>query len=116
MGLSVALVGAAPDVSIPGRLRFALIDVTFDSSYPTGGEALDPGLVGFSSIHAVAPLAKASGLVVSWDVDNEKLMVFRSAALSLTGEAQEVAQAALAEVSSAVNLSTLVVRCLVVGV
>ncbi len=46
--------GTSPVVpSIPGRQKFALVKITFDDSYPTGGEILTPAAVGLLQIDAV---------------------------------------------------------------
>ena len=50
--------------------------VTFDSSYPTGGEAIAIGDFGFNlDIETVQIIANAGSETVQWDQANSKIMV-----------------------------------------
>ena len=56
------------------ELRF--IDIEFDSSYPTGGEAITAANVGFTTIFAVFPPASLGGCVLEWDSTNSKIKAY----------------------------------------
>lgn len=84
-----------------------VVQVTFDSSYAAGGESLTATDVGFASIVAVFA-GSASGYVFSYDTANQKLLAYR-------GDWDNAADAPLAEVANAVDLSAVTVRALIVG-
>lgn len=85
-----------------GDKRAALVTVTFDNSYPTGGEAVAASDVGLTAIDHViaAPLVSVDNDVY-WDGPNSKLFV----TVRSTG----------VEVANAVSLATLTARLLVIG-
>lgn len=101
-------------------------DVTFDSSYPTGGEALAPTTLGLNAIDVML-CETASGYMFQYDYANSKLKAFypRAAltgslvvadtAATLTDDA-DVAAAAGAEVGNAADLHTVTVRVMAIGV
>lgn len=105
---SAAAVSGVRDFAV-GNLKAKIRDVTFSSSYTTGGEALAPKDVGFRSIVAVIPCGAArkndgtSSVNVSYD--GSKLLAYWSAA----------AGAAPTEVTNATNLSTYKARVLILG-
>lgn len=69
--------------------------LTLDSSYPTGGEAIDaPGDAGFHHL-LVAP---AGGYVGYWDKANQKIIAYQ----------QSAATSALTQVPNATDLSAVV--------
>lgn len=86
-----------------GDKRVALLTVTFDSSYPTGGEAVTAADVGMTAINHViaAPLVSVDNDVY-WDGPNSKLFV----TVRSTG----------VEVANTTSLATLTARLLVIGV
>lgn len=68
-------------LDVPGGVRLALASFTFDSSYPTGGEALTAADYGFDRIIAVLPLGPTtSGLDVRPSDSNAKIQVFNAKA------------------------------------
>jgi hypothetical protein len=112
MALSVST-GTNPGRNGPnvmGQRKTAVLRLTFDSSYPTGGEAITfkqyvdftPTQVYFSQR---APLTGAYQFV--YDHSALKVMVFW---VDTT-----VDGAAMAEVANTTNLSTLVVDCILIG-
>jgi hypothetical protein len=108
MALTVANVDSFSD-DVFGRHKVRIVEVTFDSSYASGGESLTPSDVGLSdiSIVLISPDANAlEGYVVAYDYTAEKLMVFEEEAVAAGGPLVE---------EGAVNLSTLVVRLLILG-
>lgn len=58
-----------------GSLLRKTFDVTFDSSYATGGESLDPGLIGLQTIKKFTT-STASGYTFGYDLTNSKLQAF----------------------------------------
>lgn len=62
-----------------GASRFAVATVTYDNSYPIGGEALTPAQFGFDNdIDLILP-SSADGYKFEWDDANRKLKAFRNA-------------------------------------
>lgn len=65
-----------------GDHRAVTATVTFDASYPTGGESLTAANLGLVGIEAVIPAGPArsatpEALPVSFDLTNSKLLAFR---------------------------------------
>lgn len=90
-----------------GGIRFAVIDVTFDASYVTGGWAVLPSDLKLTNIYGMIPLGPAvaaAGANYGFDPINNKLLAFKSAAAGSL--MQEIA---------AGDLSTRVVRFFVIG-
>lgn len=86
-------------------LIFKTFDITFDSSYATGGEALTATDVGLGTILFVYAPA-AGGRVFEYDYANAKLLAFQDAATALP----------LAQVPNTTNLATTTSqRVLIVG-
>ena len=67
---------------VMGNLRYKVLDITFDSSYITGGEALTPGSLGWDSIHVVNTQT-TDGYNFEWNDSTEKLLAYYSAQASL---------------------------------
>ena len=109
-----------------GNAYAVAADVTFDSSYPTGGEALTPATLGLNSIDVML-CETASGYMFQYDYANSKLKAFypRAAltgslvvadtAATLTDDA-DVAAAAGAEVGNTADLHTVTVRVVAIGI
>ncbi len=90
-----------------GNKRANFVDVDFDASYPTGGEALTPGDFGLTVIEMMI-IAPNAGYVFEYDVANEKLKAFW---VDTT-----VDGAALAEVANTTDLSGVTtVKCFAIG-
>ncbi len=88
----------------PGAEKRTVIEVTFDNSYPTGGEPLTPKELGlryvdYATVSIVANAGAVSVVDVSYDVTNQKLKAF--------GPTGEVANAA--------DLSTVKVQVVAFG-
>ena len=78
-----------------------LVQVTFDSSYPTGGETLTASTLGLSSIlNVVIGGTSAGGFMAVWDPVNGKILLF---------------DAAFAQAANASDQSSIVVYCTVYG-
>lgn len=91
----------------PG-LSWRIVDITFDSSYATGGESLAASDVGLQTITEVLPGGGATppGMICQWDQTNGKLALFRSNASATT---------VLNQVTSTADMSAFTFRCLVLG-
>lgn len=90
--------------------RVRTYDVTFDSSYATGGLSLTPAQVDCRSILGARQIGRAGGAttaaVVQYDPTNQKLQAYVSNGAS---------PALLAEAPATTNLSSLTVRLEFVG-
>ena len=95
MGLSVTEISA----STVGDRRRLVVDITFDASYPTGGEPVDAGVFGLTTVEEVDAATDGTRLFVH-DTANQKLMVF-------TGLGTQAA--------NATDLSAVVARAVIVG-
>jgi hypothetical protein len=86
---------------VPGNRKVIHGTVTFDSSYPTGGEAISLADLGLGRLDWLETIS-TDGYLPAWDGSTSapKIKMFR----------QNETTGALAEVASAVNLSTAVVR------
>lgn len=86
--------------SVFGNKKVAIAKITFDSSYPTGGEALNPSDLGLAFVDALFTDG-AMGYGVKYDIANKKLMAYGSTAGT--------------QVTDTTNLSALVVYVLAIG-
>lgn len=84
---------------VPGDLREVIVDVTGDTSYPTGGYAVAPANLA-TIVLADVQVPAATGHIVSWDYAASKLKVFTAQG---------------AEVANATNLSTMTARIAFLG-
>ena len=101
-------------------------DITFDSSYPTGGEALAASAFGLNNIDIML-CETASGYMFQYDYANAKLKAFypraaltgslvvAESAATLTGDT-DVAAAAGAGVTSTADLHTITTRVMAIGI
>lgn len=80
-----------------GNSRGVIVNVAFDSSYPTGGEDLTPALLGLSQVDAFIPVSGNPGY--SFQFTGSKLLAFNGTT----------------QVTNATNLSTLTPDFLVIG-
>lgn len=82
MGLTKASEGTRLSASYQGPVIRGSVDFTFDSSYPTGGEAIaasdiDANFTGILELHKVANLtAAACAYSIEYDAVNGKLMAY----------------------------------------
>lgn len=101
-------------VGTPGTFRETVYDITFDSSYPTGGETVNPKDVGLSSlmgmsvqgVSLVAGTAPTTSPVFSYDFKNGKIQAFRTGTSADTN---------LNEVANGQSLATFIVRVRAAG-
>lgn len=70
------------DKKVPGAEYVSIVDVTFDSSYPAGGEAVTAADFGLNTIRTVLPAVAVdpdtadNALVVAFDHTNSKILLF----------------------------------------
>jgi hypothetical protein len=96
--MALAFVGEVQTVA--RALRMVVATVTFDASYPTGGETFTPADLGLQRIDWLSATTDGSFAVV-WDKAAGKLKAYTNAGV---------------EVTNATSLATLNVRLLAVGI
>jgi hypothetical protein len=117
MALTIAKFDPNPDF-VSGNKKVRFRKITFDSSYPTGGEALaasDVGLGRIHSVHVCGPARKSDAtdaVLVSYDRTNKKLVCYRQKDPANAGGAD----IALPEVGNTADLSSYSVDVEVIGV
>lgn len=93
--------------TVMGDQRVTIADITFSDSYPTGGEAINPQLLGLDVINFVwAP--PTAGYLLEYDYAGNKM-------LALYPTADAAAPAVAEEVADQTDLETLTVRCMFFG-
>lgn len=90
-----------------GHLRASLVQVTFDASYPTGGEDFTPGQVGMSEFEAV--FVEGGTQEVRFDHTNNKLLAYGDKGVATAGGPFE-------EVAATTDLSAFDAKLLCLGV
>lgn len=93
------------EAGIPDDRQARLVQIDFDSSYPTGGESLTPSDVNLDQIDAVFFDTSTHGYVFGYDKATEKVVVFGAG----------TAGGALDEEGDTTDLSAVSVRAFVVG-
>ena len=93
-----------------GGWKKGVVDITFDNSYPTGGEAVTAANLGLRTLYnLITPPIRAGsnlGFVTSWDHVNRKIVVYESG----------TADAGLGELNSTSSaLDGLTIRCEYLG-
>lgn len=83
MGLTVTLAGDW--LSSLGSKRAVNGKITFDSSYPTGGESLTPANIGLGVIDSITFNQGEDGYVFKYNFSTSKVMAFRTATLTPAG-------------------------------
>ena len=85
-----------------GDIRVRFVKVTFDDSYPTGGEAITPANFGFSHkiIHVIPnAISDVATKHVQWDDANQKLLIMVEDGTSgISAEAANASDQALVSV------------------
>ena len=95
------------------KLKVTVVDITFDSSYPRGGEAIDADDIGHGfneivSIHGNPSTGASYGYILSWNSSTEKLVVLET-------DSDYAGDRSLKEVANATNLSAATFKCFVTG-
>lgn len=108
MALGVTIV----KVGVFGDLKYTIADLDWDSSYPTGGEALTPEQVGLTAVYGSFDVGSAAAATLKvdtrYDTTNEKIQAFGSNANAAVVED--------AECVSTDDLSALTNRVLFLGI
>ncbi len=91
--------------------KLVICQVTLDSSYPTGGEAMTAANFGLDQILTVFAQSMG-GYVFSWDSTNSKLLAYRSKDPGDAGGADIVLQ----QVANATDLSGVTLWALAIGI
>lgn len=73
-----ALTFTIDDITTFGNKKVALVTVTMDGSYPTGGEAITAANLGLKVIEFLLASSDNHGIVYSWDYSASKLMAFET--------------------------------------
>jgi hypothetical protein len=95
----MALTIAGVRKTVEGNRQVKVFDVTFDSSYVTGGEALTVADMGLRSLDEFSAEPDVNGNYVVYDRTNAKLLLF-----DIDSQA-----------ANAFNASAVVIRCRAVG-
>lgn len=113
MALSISSVHPQASDDVWGRLRVAVRTVTFDDSYPTGGESFTPADVGLSEFLFVDIQNDADGtLGFSFEYDYTAQTIV---ALGVEQDADAATTEPLDEEDDTEDLSAVVVRVLCIG-
>lgn len=74
--------------------RYLVVDIQFDNSYPTGGEAVAASDFGLSSIDDLrVPSQNAAGTrLFAWDQANSKIKVFTAVGTEATNASDQSTQ------------------------
>lgn len=95
---------------VVGKTRVVVADITFDSSYLTGGELFPPSLIGLYSFSSVSPEPSGTNathaVVPAWN----RLQGALSTLKAFWGDNTNAAAAQLIEVTSTTDLSAVTVR------
>ena len=108
MAASVSIV-TGPEV--PGNRKFVTANVTFDSSYATGGEAISASSLGLTRLDFMW-VSPSDGYVAQWDgsLTTPKIKLFGT-----NKDVVGVTTGPLTEVASAVDVSSVVVQVFAFG-
>lgn len=82
---------------VMGDVRYKVLSVDFDSSYPTGGESLVPADVGWSQFFLVTAHSRDNGLVYIYDYANQTLEAYDQGMTTGSTGAADSTSGALAE-------------------
>jgi hypothetical protein len=106
MALTITNPGTSRDVQgVMGDIRYTIKDITFDDSYPTGGESCTAANFGLSEIFLVLISQKSDGYVAQYDYTNTKFEIYEAGADA----------AALDELGDTADASGIGIRVLVLG-
>jgi len=114
-GQAMAALTVSNDVAtVFGNKHIRVADITWDSSYATGGEELTPANLGLTSIDVVVPLTDNAAWVFSYDYSAETLMAFGAPAADYTVAGTD-SLALFDEADSETDLSGVLTKVLVIG-
>ena len=116
LSISTSSSGAEFPKGVPGNLQYRIVEVTFDSSYATGGESLTADDIGLDKIEfvSIGNVEDASGTDVAffalYDYSNSKIKVYNGDASNTSTDLTSTI-----EVANAADLSNVSVRIMVYG-
>jgi len=118
MALSIATSSSGTDFpsGVPGNLQYKIVEVTFDSSYVTGGESFTAANLGWDKIEfvVIGNVEDASGTDYAYfalyDYTNSKIKVYNNDASESSTDLQTTI-----EVANAADLSNVTARIMVYG-
>jgi hypothetical protein len=108
--------GAEFPKGVPGNLQYRIVEVTFDSSYVTGGESFTASDLGWDKIEfvSIGNVEDASGTDYAYnalyDYANSKIKVYNGDASNTSTDLS-----ATIEVANAADLSNVTTRLMVYG-
>tara|TARA_R100001015_G_C4620714_1_gene177729 strand:- start:1544 stop:1867 length:324 start_codon:yes stop_codon:yes gene_type:complete len=106
MAITITNPGSSADVpGVQGNIKYVIKDITFDDSYPTGGEGLSATQLGLEEVYIVLISQKSDGYVVQYDYSNEKLEIYEAGADG----------AALDELGNTADASGIAIRLIAYG-
>ena len=106
MAITITNPGSSADVpGVSGNIKYVIKDITFDDSYPTGGEGLSATQLGLEEVYIVLISQKSDGYVVQYDYTNEKLEIYEAGADG----------AALDELGNTADASGIAIRLIAYG-
>ena len=90
-----------------GDLRYKVLTLAFDSSYPTGGESFTASDVGMDFFHLV-DLGMDDGYHFKYDKSNEKILAYYDD-LSASTDAAQIQVANAVDLSATIDVQTFVI-------
>ena len=106
MAITITNPGSSADVpGVSGNIKDVIKDITFDDSYPTGGEGLSATQLGLEEVYIVLISQKSDGYGVQYDYSNEKLEIYEAGADG----------AALDELGNTADASGIAIRLIAYG-
>ncbi len=71
----MALTVSEVEHGVVGDMKYSILDVTFDSSYPTGGEDLLPAEARMTTVLFGSGHSDTPGVTANYDIANSKLLL-----------------------------------------
>ncbi len=111
----MSLTIGTPDKKVPGAEYVVIADVTFDSSYPAGGEAITAANFGLNTIRTILPAIAIdpdtvdNAVLIGFDATNSKLLAFWA-------DYSNASDGVLIEVADTTSLAAYTAQLVVYGV
>ena len=115
LAFAAGLTVVVDDKQSMGGLAVNFLTITWDNSYPTGGEAITPANCGVSVIHELVVLCDNAGWSFQFDKSALTIMAFGAPDGDWTTPAGADTVALFDEADNAANLSAVVTRAIVFG-
>ena len=114
LALAAGLTVVVNDKQSMGGLAVNFLTITWDNSYPTGGEAITPANCGVSVIHELVVLCDNAGWSFQFDKSALTIMAFGAPAADFTVAGTD-SLAYFDEAENATDLESVVTRAIVFG-